>query len=89
MNKARRNELKSLKYKKRIKATQRFSSKEKLLKIAALKTPIVIDEGGHKHNFTAYRTTGNPCTCIVCSGEKYNRAKEKQQNHKKLLADNE
>lgn len=57
MNKARRHELKMLKYKKR------------LNNLGLKESP--------KCNFNAYRSHGSPCSCIFCSGDKYNRAKEK------------
>jgi hypothetical protein len=31
-----------------------------------------------------YRTTGKPCSCIGCSGEKYSR----KQKHKNLMKEN-
>jgi len=33
-------------------------------------------------NMTAFRTTGSPCSCAACSGEKYNR-KQKHKNDMK------
>lgn len=53
MNKARRHELKMLKYKKRLKN-------------------LGLKDGEGK--FYCYRSTGQPCSCLGCAGEKYNRA---------------
>jgi hypothetical protein len=33
-------------------------------------------------NMTAFRTTGSPCSCMACSGEKYSR-KIKHKNQMK------
>jgi len=33
-------------------------------------------------NMTAFRTTGSPCSCPACSGEKYSR-KQKHKNDMK------
>ena len=33
----------------------------------------------------AYRTTGKPCSCIYCTGERYNRVKFKRET-KKILS---
>lgn len=33
-------------------------------------------------NMTAFRTTGSPCSCPACSGEKYSR-KQKHKNKMK------
>ena len=33
-------------------------------------------------NMTAFRTTGKPCSCYMCKGEKYNR-KVKHKNKMK------
>ena len=31
-------------------------------------------------NYKAYKTTSTPCSCWLCKGEKYNRAKSKKRN---------
>jgi hypothetical protein len=54
MNKARRHELKMLKYRKRLRQ-------------------LGLQEGPNR-NFYAYRSHGQPCSCSMCRGEKYNRA---------------
>ena len=35
-------------------------------------------------NMTAFRTTGSPCSCSACSGEKYSR----KQKHKNQMKEN-
>ena len=52
MNKARRFELKMLKFTKRLKQLG-LNVKE--------------------HNVNAYRTTGQPCSCYICSPYKFSR----------------
>jgi len=66
MNKARRHELKILKYKKRLKLIK--APKE------CVKNPKAT-VNGVPHNYTAYRSHGAPCSCSVCSHQKYERAK--------------
>lgn len=56
-NKGRRQELKMLKYKRRLKN-------------------LSLKDGEGK--FYAFRSHGAPCSCLVCSHSKFNRAKEKQ-----------
>lgn len=78
MNKGRRQELKYLKYKKRI---RRFVSNidvyvDKEGKyIYNPKSVDVIQENGQH----CYRTTSTPCSCIMCAPDKYVRAKEKEK----------
>lgn len=67
MNKARRQELKNLKYKKRLKQL-------KLLTNQRLMNPK--DKGW---NLTGYKNHGAPCSCMFCSNEKYNRARMKRE----------
>lgn len=57
MNKARRHELKMLKYRRRLK---KYGIKE-----------------GPGKNLFAFRSHGAPCSCAMCSGDKYDRAKER------------
>jgi len=52
MDKARRFELKMLKFTKRLKQLR-----------------LTIKEG----NFNSYRTTGQPCSCYMCSPYKFSR----------------
>jgi len=59
MNKGRRNELRQLKFKKRL--------RERGLK---QKRPT---------DFVCYKDQGQPCSCHGCSGEKYNRHKNKKR----------
>lgn len=68
MNKARRHELKMLKYKKRINI---LAAKSKSIKAYLNGDSINV-------NCYALRTTGKPCSCEMCSPYKYNRAKEKR-----------
>jgi hypothetical protein len=60
MDKGRRSELTKLKFKKRLNQVG-FSM-----------------EDVHKpnNNLWAYKSTGKPCSCFICSGRKYDRAKE-------------
>ena len=64
MDKARRNELGKLKFKKRLK---QLGLKED-------------DREGRKVNYNCYRTTGQPCSCILCSPEKYKRSEKHKKN---------
>lgn len=69
MNKARRNELKQLKYKSRLKQVG-------LLTQGLLKNP------KHKgHNMTGYKNHGAPCSCFFCQqpDKRYNRAKVREE----------
>lgn len=34
-------------------------------------------------NMHAFRSTGSPCSCPACSGEKYNRKQKHKKNMKK------
>ncbi len=63
MNKARRHELKMLKYKKRLK------------QLGLKQEP--------NCNYFAYRSHGQPCSCYMCSPNKYNRAKTKRNQASK------
>lgn len=63
MDKGRRNELTKLKFKKRL--SQVGLSMEDVYK--------------PKNNLWAYKSTGKPCSCYMCSGVKYDRAKEKSE----------
>lgn len=87
MNKARRHELKMLKYKKRI---QRFASNLNIYVnregkyIRNPKTIDVLNDNGQH----CYRTTSSPCSCEMCSPNKYNRAKEKKLFYSKLANEN-
>lgn len=70
MNKARRHELKMLKYKRRLRVIGHLSS-------TTLASPVGLEKGVH-YNFTGFRSHGKPCSCSVCSPYKYERAKEKR-----------
>ena len=41
------------------------------------------------NNFHALRTTGTPCSCEMCSGEKYNREIKHKQNYQLIDSDDE
>lgn len=83
MNKARRHELKMLKYKRRLR-NYRIKEHEPLLKYH--------QDGGSdisvspKQNLFAFRSTGKPCSCAACQqpDDAYNRAKEKRKFLKEL-----
>jgi hypothetical protein len=66
MNKARRHEIKLLKYKRR------------LLMIGHLNSETLANPKGESYNFVGYRNSSNPCSCGMCSHKKYNRAKMKK-----------
>lgn len=70
MNKGRRNEIKQLKYKRRIK---RLRIPDTLMHQA------LVNPKGDQYNFTSFKTTSNPCSCGVCQQpeQAYNRGKEK------------
>lgn len=72
MNKGRRQELKNLKYKRRLKNLG-------LLHLSEFKVPNknAVETCAIKANLNSYRTSGKPCSCFMCSPYKYNRAKEK------------
>ncbi len=36
------------------------------------------------HWAQVYKSTGTPCSCILCRGEKYNRLKHKRETQKML-----
>jgi queuine/archaeosine tRNA-ribosyltransferase len=84
MNKARRHELKMLKYKKRI---QKFAAKSDIYVtrsgdyIYNPKTVDIIKDNGQLH----YRSHSTPCSCYMCSPYKYNRAKVKAQYRKPTI----
>jgi hypothetical protein len=66
MNKARRHELKMLKYKRR-------------LKIYGFKTETMLNPDSQT-NLYAFRSHGKPCSCMFChKGYGYNRAKVKRE----------
>lgn len=67
MNKGRRQELKRLHYKRRLKICS--------AKNASMKH--YINGNSVPTNNHALRTTGKPCSCICCSPNKYDRAKVK------------
>lgn len=77
MNKARRQELKQLRYKKR------------LLVLGLLSTDTLLNPKGTQnnvcYNFTGYKNSSNPCSCYLCSNRKYNRAKSKNALLKDLI----
>lgn len=58
MNKGRRNELRQLKFKRRLKECGLTQKK--------------------KTDWICYKDQGQPCSCKMCAGEKFNRAKEKK-----------
>lgn len=69
MNKARRNELKQLKYKRRLKI------------IGQCNAETLANPKGERYNFTGFKTSGKPCSCYACQQieDSYNRAKIKRQ----------
>jgi hypothetical protein len=69
MTKARRQELKMLHYKRRLKKMGKLSYKVLYLPIGESK--------GIRYNFSAYRSHGAPCSCFLCSHRKYSRAQYK------------
>lgn len=74
MNKGRRNELKKLKYKKRLINIRQLNND-------TLTSPKGV-HNGIPYNFTSFIESGKPCSCLFCTGKKYNRAKEKRNNMK-------
>lgn len=66
MNKARRQELKNLKYKKRLRL------------IGSLNNDTLVNPKGHNYNYTGFKNSSKPCSCPVCSPYKYDRAKVKK-----------
>ncbi len=73
MNKGRRQELKQLKYKKRLRQLGLYEeSREK-------------NPRGDNYNLTCYKTTGKPCSCYMCSYKKYDRAKVKNGRDMKAI----
>lgn len=68
MNKGRRNELKRLKYKRRLNI---YAAKSKSIKQYLNGDAINV-------NCNGLRTTGKPCSCYCCSPYKYDRAKVKR-----------
>ncbi len=88
MNKDRRQEIKQLKYKKRI---QRFAASagryhnRKGEVIYNPKTIDVLADNGQLH----YKTTSTPCSCPMCQDpdRNYHRAKVKETSGKELSED--
>lgn len=76
MNKGRRNEIKKLKYLKRIRLLANGLDIYVTCNGEYIRNPKVQDilkDNGQN----CYRTTSTPCSCSVCSHNKYNRAKIK------------
>lgn len=67
MNKLLRNKLKRKQYIRRI----------KLIAAIDRKSWTDLDNADYTQ---CYKTTGKPCSCVLCSREKYNRSKEKTFN---------
>jgi len=67
MNKGLREEKRKLKFKKRLR------------NIGVANHEILTKPKGEGYNYTGFIESGKPCSCFVCSNEKYNRAKEKQK----------
>jgi hypothetical protein len=65
MDKARRHELKMLKYKRRLKL------------IGFLNDETLRNPKGETYNLTSYRNHSKPCSCYMCSPNKYSRPKVK------------
>ena len=65
MNKGLRNEIERQKFRKRVEQVG--------LKMEDVHKP--------QNNLWAYKSTGKPCSCFMCSGLKYDRAKEKRNNN--------
>lgn len=80
MNKARRHELKMLKYKKRLEIIGLLSEK-------TLKNPKGVGNHDIPYNLTGYRNSGKPCSCYACQQpeDPYNRAQNKQRTYKELI----
>lgn len=72
MNKGRRNELKQLKYKKRLKLRGEWNIHTSANPRGEM--PTERDQPYH-YNYTGYKTSSAPCSCPMCSCKKYNRAK--------------
>lgn len=71
MNKGRRNELKQLKYRKRLK------------RMGQLNAESIASPKGENFNFIGFKNHSAPCSCIVCSHRKYNRARTKNDQYYK------
>lgn len=86
MNKGRRQELKKLKYIKRIRrfvaGLDQYVTREGVC-IKNPKTHDVIDDNGQ----LAYKNTSTPCSCWMCSYPQYDRNEFKKQT--KLLINEE
>ena len=67
MNKARRHELKKLKYKKRLIRIGSWDNE-------TAKSPI-----GEHYNYTGFLNSSNPCSCFMCSNQKYKRSDFKRE----------
>lgn len=65
MNKARRQELKKLKYLKRLR------------KYGLLNEQSRVSPKGERYNYTGYMNHGAPCSCCVCSNLKYRNIRAK------------
>ena len=65
MDKGRRNELKKLKYKRRLEIIGKLNSD-------TLSNPKGV-HNGVPYNFTGFVNSGKPCSCFVCSGHSKNK----------------
>jgi hypothetical protein len=77
MDKGRRQELKQLKYKKRLRLMGQLNAET----LANPRGEITLWLKGYKpkYNFTAFKNHSHPCSCWCCSSQKYNRAKTKRE----------
>lgn len=81
MDKGRRNEIAALKRKKRLKVWLRGVHRYKTRIGKVIMNPKLTDIPKTEH--TVLKSTGKPCSCSICSPNKYNRAKAKRH----VLAD--
>ncbi len=71
-----RRDSKMLHYKRRLKNLGLYTEERFV-------NPKGIQDNGLKYNLTSFLNHGAPCSCGMCSSDKYNRAKEKSEYRKR------
>lgn len=72
-----------------------FKFKVRIMRLAAWGTEMIYEDGtrvleahwfelAKYHGFQCYRTTGTPCSCWMCRGEKYDRKAYKKETQRIL-----
>ena len=59
--------------------------KKRLRLIGFLNSETLHNPKGETYNLTSYRNHSKPCSCYMCSPNKYNRSKEKAEARSQIL----